>query len=123
VRRLKFMAVLLVIGVAIAIGFAGHRVYCGRGATLTFTNNSGQIADLVLIENGGKLCKAKGIERGGMFSCRIEDLVEGPGFQVQVALRNGKAFSVVGPGYVTGGVEYVGEISVDANGRLEFIFN
>jgi hypothetical protein len=120
---LKFIALLLVVGVAVAMGFVGHKVYCGRGATLTFTNNSGQTADLVLIENGGKSCKAKGVESGGMFSCRIEGLVEGPGFQIQVALRNGKGFSVTGPGYVTGGMEYVGEIAVDANGKFEFVFN
>lgn len=120
---LKFIALLLIVGVAIAIGFAGHKVYCGKGATLTFTNNSGQTADLVLIQNGGKSCMAKGIENGGMFSCRIEGLVEGPGFQVQVALRNGKGFSVTGPGYVSGGVEYVGKLAIDTSGKLEFIFN
>ena len=119
---LKFstIAILLIILIGIVVvGIIGHEVYSGKGVALTFINNSGQSADSVVIAVSGQSCSANGLERGGKFSCRIENLSDS-GYNVQVKLRSGSTFSVKDFGYVTGGMESVEEITINENGEIKF---
>jgi len=106
---------LILIGLVLII-FVGHGVYSGKGATLTFRNESGFTIKTATITLSGYTCGVKKLEDTGEISYYFGNLSDSS-YSVQVELVNGSIFQDE-VGYVCGGMNFRDIITINKAGEI-----
>ncbi|MFV1975615.1 MAG: hypothetical protein ACC651_07675 [Candidatus Scalindua sp.] len=118
-RLLKFSTIvflLLFLIALILLVFIGNSFYFGKGALLTFQNNSGHSISSATISVSGKLCGFKKLENQGEVNCYFENLSDSH-YKVEVQLSNGSNYKA-SLGYVTGGMNFSDVITINEAGEI-----
>ena len=107
---------LFLIGLILFISI-GHSVYSGKGASLTFKNQSGLTISIAIISVSGQSCSVKKLENHGEINCYFGNLGDS-GYTVYVELSNGSKFNAESLGYVTGGIDFSDIITINEEGEI-----
>lgn len=121
IKLIKFsttvILLLVIIGLVLFI-ILDHGIYSGKGASLTFRNESGLTITSATIDLSGKTCSVKKLEDTGEIICYFADLTDS-GYNVQVELINGSKFKSNDLGYVCGGINFTDVITINKVGEIK----
>ena len=95
-------------------------MYSGKSASLKFVNGTGQRVESALISVAGKSCSVKELGVGGEMECHFENSYDSS-YSVSVTMPDGAVYTEPSLGYVTGGMNFKGIITIKQSGVIKLV--
>lgn len=116
--KLSLIVTPLVVIIGLVVLLIVDREVPKEGASLRLINATGKTIKVVKVVVASKSCSANGVAANSELTCFFDKLSDSS-YSVEVTLDSGVTYTGENLGYVTGGVFFIDEITIEASGEFK----